>query len=602
MPVKRSPSSFLRLSPTPAANSCHRFEPEASGQERHNKSPGQRHAELGTTDDKFSARKKGKIQEQLAQKSQRSPNPGTEMAQKFSSDKPPSLTFSNSDQSASESSEREVALSDKASDRSHERRQKELVNLVTGLNIDMGLQDQSSTSAFSFVKELPYVKSGAQVNCQRSGQEADEDSERQSVSTSESEKSYCEATPRYDGNTPARFDSTPHMHRTPEDFSMHRSRLKHHSPSPNPAKGEVSHVQETQRSNATLKPTVDNINRDSLLMLNPERQREAFGIPPSTSNTQDDNEGFTSAESCTSFKNSTLELSRNAEAAYDSGFSHGAEKLFNTLGIGAQACQSQSGTKSGKVRRSSWRTSNSQAEKYDNSQQPMLSAASSSSSIYEDDVPNRPWQRREQDFERLQRISEGSVKSSWKRTLSQSAYAALLERHGQLEMQRQEIIWELCESEQAFLKNLRTALGVYVHPLLSKNRTWVSGLPNHISRLFDWLDDIYQLHTQISSALQRARSSQYPIVLHIAETLRSCVPKLEVYQPYVARLDEVVEEIEAMIKNPKNELGEFFRIQSVNEDHEGMVFSSFLWLPLTRLGRYLKYFNVSLPPIICAIG
>lgn len=160
-------------------------------------------------------------------------------------------------------------------------------------------------------------------------------------------------------------------------------------------------------------------------------------------------------------------------------------------------------------------------------------------------------------------------------------------------MRRQEVVWELCESEQSFLKALRTTLELFIYPLLGKNHTWISGLDSQITRLFDWLDDIFQLHNRLNSALQNCRSSQYPVVLQVAETLRSFVPKLEIYQPYIVRLDEVVERIEAMIVDSANELGEFFRIQSASEECNGMSFSSFLWLPLTRLGNYLKFFNVS---------
>ena len=131
-----------------------------------------------------------------------------------------------------------------------------------------------------------------------------------------------------------------------------------------------------------------------------------------------------------------------------------------------------------------------------------------------------------------------------------------------------------------------------MHPLLGKDRTWLPGLDPSIARLFDWFDDIYQLHARVNSALQNCRSAQYPIVLHVAETLRGFVPKLEVYQPYIVRLDGVVEQIETMMEDPADELGEFFRIQSANEECNGLSFASFLWLPLTRLGRYLKFFNV----------
>ena len=346
----------------------------------------------------------------------------------------------------------------------------------------------------------------------------------------------------------------------------------------------------------TLKPNWAEVNRDSLLVLNADHQRRAFGIPPSHS----DIGTLSSVESQNSVQYSAYEENPGPEVNNGLNFSNGAEQLFQSLGIGKSAVRPESF--SARPKRQSWRSSMIEAERYlrdppSKCPPPPLSASSSESSIYEDVVPTRPWQKREHDLDRIHPISAGSAKSSWRKTLSTSAYVSLLEKYGQTEMNRQEVIWRLCESEQVFLKSLRTVLKVFVQPLLGKNRAWVAGLPSSVSRLLDWLEDIFQLHTQISSALQHARSSQYPVVLKFSETLRSFVPRLEVYQPYIVRLDEVIEIIEGMVEDEGSELGEFFKLQSGETECGGMEFSAFLWLPLTRLGRYLKYFNVSLPSL-----
>jgi len=56
---------------------------------------------------------------------------------------------------------------------------------------------------------------------------------------------------------------------------------------------------------------------------------------------------------------------------------------------------------------------------------------------------------------------------TWKGTLSVGAYDNLLERHGMVEMKRQDIIWELCETETSFVKSLKTILRLFVQPLRS---------------------------------------------------------------------------------------------------------------------------------------
>ena len=337
-------------------------------------------------------------------------------------------------------------------------------------------------------------------------------------------------------------------------------------------------------------------NRDSILMLNAERQKEAFGIPPSKSNLSEDAGSLSLVESSTSIKNMLFE-SEYEENTGDLELSMGAERLFQTLAIGADPPQTERIYM--KKKRVSWRSSMIEAERYlSESMPPVITPSSSSSSIYNEDVPERPWQKRDQDTERLQNINGNYLKSSWKKTLPSSAYMSLKERYGEQEMLRQEVIWDLCETENTFCKSLRTALKVYVHPLLGKNRTWVSGLPSNFTQLMDWLDDIYQLHAQINSSLRHARSKQYPVILKIAETLRPFVPRLEVYQPFIVRLDEIVDEISSIIEDPQNELGEFFRIQSVNNECNGLSLCSTLWLPLTRLGKFLKYFNVSTTSLV----
>lgn len=62
-------------------------------------------------------------------------------------------------------------------------------------------------------------------------------------------------------------------------------------------------------------------------------------------------------------------------------------------------------------------------------------------------------------------IFEGA--KTWKGTLSVGAFDNLLERHGMVEMKRQDIIWELCDTETSFVKSLKTILRLFVQPLRS---------------------------------------------------------------------------------------------------------------------------------------
>ena len=181
----------------------------------------------------------------------------------------------------------------------------------------------------------------------------------------------------------------------------------------------------------------------------------------------------------------------------------------------------------------------------------------------------------------------------WRETLPGTTYSTLLKRYGKLEMQRQELIWRLFESELFYIRSLQTALKVFIHPLLTKQRLWMSGVPTKLTRLFDWYDDIYQLHSKIYATLRDLHQSQYPVVLHISESLRQFIPQLEIYQPYLARISDVLSLVKFLMEDGYSDFGEFLRIQHDNEASGGVSLTSFLYLPVERLGAYQELFRVS---------
>lgn len=61
--------------------------------------------------------------------------------------------------------------------------------------------------------------------------------------------------------------------------------------------------------------------------------------------------------------------------------------------------------------------------------------------------------------------SESNGPRTWRNTISGSAYRSLLERHGAAEMKRQDIIFELCETEMAFAKSMKLVLHLFSDPL-----------------------------------------------------------------------------------------------------------------------------------------
>ncbi|KAH8919349.1 Dbl homology domain-containing protein [Atractiella rhizophila] len=158
-------------------------------------------------------------------------------------------------------------------------------------------------------------------------------------------------------------------------------------------------------------------------------------------------------------------------------------------------------------------------------------------------------------------------------------------------MKRQEVIWELCETETTFVDGLRSVIRLFSLPLRTPQGRWIKGIPTPISRLFDWLDDIIHVHSEIQDTFEAMRTEQRPIVIHIASILLSHIQKLEVHQPYLVRFEMVTKLIEGMVEDESSDFGEFVRIQSNSPECGSMTLTSFLLKPVQRLMKYPLFFK-----------
>ena len=206
---------------------------------------------------------------------------------------------------------------------------------------------------------------------------------------------------------------------------------------------------------------------------------------------------------------------------------------------------------------------------------------------YEPHVIQRP--RR---GERNSQTSDAEQRT-WLSTISSSAYHSLLDRYGEVEIKRQQVIWDLCETERAFVRRLQSFVRLFICPLRMKDSvTWLTGVPPEVARLFDWLEDIINLHAQISSALRAIVSEQYPIVMRVAGRVRSFVSRLEVHQPYVVRLESTTQLIKRLSGESNSDFGEFIRIQQEQDECHGWSVEAFLVEPVNRLVDYPIHFKV----------
>lgn len=188
---------------------------------------------------------------------------------------------------------------------------------------------------------------------------------------------------------------------------------------------------------------------------------------------------------------------------------------------------------------------------------------------------------------------------TWRSTLSIESYKNLLSVHGGTEMKRQEVIHELITTEQSFVQGLQSILSIFVLPLRSttsfNSDLWVAGIPLPIARLFDWLEDIVYLHSEILTALESLRSKSSSVIFDLASTLLPFISELEVYQPYLIRLEAVTNAIDSMTKDVDSEFGKYVRsrMRSYKVDCGALSLGSWLLKPVQRLMKYPLFFKVS---------
>jgi len=336
------------------------------------------------------------------------------------------------------------------------------------------------------------------------------------------------------------------------------------------------------------------------------QEREVFGLPPSSPTGGD---RFPHADSVSSigserWKDNIGEFSEGAEAIFKELDNRGSESApdLNRFSNAHPNMNSRLSHKPNE-NRSSYRYDS------DSGQQPIdhvsslveprslstISESSSLQSIYQDETPQRS--RQPEPCKRdVRTLSTEPETRTWRSTLSSSAYHSLLERFGEMELQRQDVIWELCEAERVFVKRLRTIIQLFIRPLrVQDSKVWISGVPSEVGRLFDWLEDIINMHAQLSSALHSVLAEQYPVVMRIAEVAREFVPRLEVHQPYLVRVESVACMINDMVDTPANDFGEFVRIQQRQPECRGWSLEGFLAEPVNRLIEYPNSFRVCHP-------
>ncbi|QRV98801.1 RhoGEF domain protein [Ceratobasidium sp. AG-Ba] len=185
-----------------------------------------------------------------------------------------------------------------------------------------------------------------------------------------------------------------------------------------------------------------------------------------------------------------------------------------------------------------------------------------------------------------------AIHESWRASLESEGPGNSDGVHDAMEYQRQQTLRKLHESEETYVELLRIVLHHFVRPLRTQHqRQWISGLDPGVMRLFDWLDDIANLHDQILSALDSLRQNTQSALIGFSDTIRPFVPMMEIYQPYVIRVEEVSKNINAMSLDPDSNFGEFVRMQSALPECYEVSLEEMLSRPVKRLQEYVETFE-----------
>ncbi|KAL7418496.1 hypothetical protein Q5752_006954 [Cryptotrichosporon argae] len=183
---------------------------------------------------------------------------------------------------------------------------------------------------------------------------------------------------------------------------------------------------------------------------------------------------------------------------------------------------------------------------------------------------------------------------TWRAAAGEQAVARAVALHGPLEVKRQEVMWELCETETAFVNSVRTVLRLFATPLRTPQGNWISGIPPQVTDLFDTLEAIGRTHAALDASQRDARKRSQYLSLDLGAfvaCLKVWVGRLEVHEDYLIRFEQVVQLVEDNVRDPASVFGEFVRMQTKDEVMASMSLSSMLLKPVQRLTKYPLFFK-----------
>ncbi|KAF8882991.1 hypothetical protein BD779DRAFT_1802132 [Infundibulicybe gibba] len=460
----------------------------------------------------------------------------------------------------------------------HERRREALLNIVSGIEIATKSDTQVETDDSEYCGEDGFAVSGSQdmENIAEAAQDSPDDESiydeerltlhRTKVSKTERQGRLLTSAGGKTGHDKSKPSSRAPIIRSSEWAAPTTSRRTSAYGSPAIPNGVSSQVSALQAS--PLEPPrgdghVTTQQRYSLAA----RERQALGIPPSESD-----EVHQQYHQDISLSRTDSNLSSIANAGWQNSsqeLSIGAEALFRTLSGGHTTVDPD---------RRSAAVHNEKSvhlSTHGFSSTTIISASSSDASVYDDEectnvVPEKAFHEKEKE-----QVPHHSTPNT--EVLDSNA-------------ERQGVIQELCDTEKVFVCRMRLFVQLFILPLRAQNsKVWISGVPTEVARLFDWLEDIANLHSQILSSLL-SQTSNNDVDPGISNVIQQFIPRLEVYQPYLARLAEVSKLVTHLSRDTTSDFGEFVSLQQRTSECDGWKLEQLLLEPVNRLAKYKQLF------------
>jgi hypothetical protein len=165
---------------------------------------------------------------------------------------------------------------------------------------------------------------------------------------------------------------------------------------------------------------------------------------------------------------------------------------------------------------------------------------------------------------------------------------------GNLEIKRQEVMWEMAETEQVFVRACRDVIRLFAAPLRMAQGQWMSGIPGDVCELFEALEVIAHTHHDLSTQqLIDRRSSDVMDVSSFVAQFRAWVDGLACHQQYIVLFNPVTQFVEDSTRDDSSTFGEFLRMQMRDKALGSLTLGSMLLKPIQRLTKYPLFLRVS---------